>query len=128
LNEAKEKLIQMTKQKFAEKKRKNKNKKQKNLAAKNPRGELPVVTQKKFSPQFHQPQPFPRGSGEFGSGSKKKPRHTSAFSPHFDPTKSTNRGRRTTERMIEWKQKHKNLRLKKKKSGRALENEDFISK
>ena len=115
----------MTKEKFGEKKTKKMNKKQKNLV-KNPRGELPVVTPKKFSRQFHQPQPFPRGSGEFGSGSKKKPRHNSEFSPHFDASKPNNRGRRATERMVEWKKKQKVLRLKKKKSGRALENEDFI--
>ena len=126
LNEAKEKLIQMTKQKFGEKK--TKKKKQKNLV-KNPRGELSIVSPKKFSRQFHQPQPFPRGTGEFGSGSKKKktPRHNSELSPHFDSSKANNRGRRAAERMVEWKQKRKTLRLKKRKSGRALENEDFIS-
>ena len=96
----------MTKEKFGGKKKKKKEKKRIN-----PRGEL-QVTPKQFPKKLHEPQLFPRG--------RKKPRHNTEFSPHSEPT---NRNRRSVERMVEWKNRSKAMRLKKKGRGEA---ENFI--
>lgn len=106
LNEAKEKLIQMTTEKF--------NPKKKNGGKKFRRESK--INGNNFTKKLHEPQPFPRGGPR---GSKKKPRHNSEFGAWSEPT---NRNRRSVDRMVDWKNRQKNQRLRKKKG----DSENFI--